>query len=217
MSALSQLWQRAAAHRLITTVCLVGLLALISGAVALGTSNNTTSVPPGPTSPTATTIESSDLTAFGILRREQTATDHVPSSAEVVFSGASGANLALARRAEGLTEGEAYVVPGKGSVCLIAGEGAGCTTNAAAAAGKLVLVSGGDKSPGTETIAVLVPDGVSTVSAHLSDGSAQSVAVHENVYLARISGSVTATSFTGPSGPTTDSIAGPPPGITAGG
>ncbi|MGA2454561.1 MAG: hypothetical protein ABSG93_13670 [Solirubrobacteraceae bacterium] len=214
MNFLSQLRRKLAAHRLVAVACVAGLVVLVCGAIALGTTDSSTDVPPEATGSVATTIESSDLGSFEILRRSQTAADTVLPQDEVAFSGASGANLALARRVQGLSEGDAWVVPGKGSVCLIANGSASCTTNSAAADGKLVLISGSDKSPGVETVAGVVPDGVGTVSAHLSDGSSQSLAVHENVYLARVSGSVTGTSFNGPNGSATNTVAGPPADVT---
>lgn len=151
-------------------------------------------------------LEPSVPAAFAILRRPITKADHVPKADQVTFSGASGANVQLARRARGLTAGIGWVVPGRDDICIITASetnqhqgGAGCTGDAAAIAGKLWLQGTTPTAPGMEFVAGLVPDGVPSVTLHLTTGSTMVVPVYENMYALELRGSV-ASVETGTSG-----------------
>jgi hypothetical protein len=163
-------------------------------------------VPPRPGGALALTPDPADTAAFAILRRPQTATDQVPLELPIGLSGASGANLGLARHASGAGGAEAWVVPGRGSMCLISawpanrGGGASCQPNTAAIAGRLEVSSGSRRAPGTDFIAGLVPDGVSSITVNLPGGRTDTARVRENVYLIAVSGTPESVTFTGTHG-----------------
>jgi hypothetical protein len=187
---------------------IVLLLAGAGGASIAGSGKpNPEPAPPLAGSVLASGSDAHDLAQFAILRRGQTEADRIPPQSPVALSGASGANLGLARRAQGFGEQRAWIVPGRGTLCLIAqwparrAGGANCVPNTAAAAGQLVVVSGTQSAPGFEFVAGLVPDGVNVVSIHLRGRGVTSAAVHEGVYMAAIAGSAAALTFTGPHGP----------------
>ena len=190
---------------------LMSSLALAGGvALAAGGSPNAGPVPPGEGTALATTPGSADLAAFGILRREGTSTDAFSPRSPVALSGASGANLALARRAVGFTSGEAWVVPGKGAVCLVAESttgpngGAACGEDSQVTLGRLMQIAHSATAPGMQFVSGLVPDGVGSVSVHLADGTVDVLPVHENVYMGEVHGTVSSVSFSGPNGPVTN-------------
>jgi hypothetical protein len=104
------------------------------------------------------TVDGTDAATFSLLDRPLSASDAVPAieSGEVKgtpFVGSFGANLALSREATGFSTGGAWVVPGDGSVCLIADPsyspgvssaaglsgGATCQFDADAVSGQLTL------------------------------------------------------------------------------
>jgi hypothetical protein len=185
---------------------LVVLLAGVGAAIATSGRNSPGPVPPRPGAVIASAPDPADLASFGILRRPQAAEDQVPLGLPVALSGASGANLQLARRAPSHGDGQAWVVPGRGSMCLISSwpaehsGGANCVPDAAARGGELVTESASGSAPGSEFIAGLVPDGVGTVTVQLAGGATLTLTVRENVYIAAISGDVAAVSFVGPRG-----------------
>ena len=192
---------------------LAGIVLLLAGAggasIAGNGKPNPEPAPPLAGGVLASGTDAHDLAQFAILRREQTEADQIPPQSPVALSGASGANLALARRAQGFGEQRAWIVPGRGTLCLIAqwparhAGGANCVPDASAAAGQLVVVSGTQGAPGFEFIAGLVPDGVSVVSVHLRGRGISTAAVHEGLYMAAIAGSAAAVTFAGPHGPVT--------------
>jgi hypothetical protein len=200
---------RGAVHRR-SRWLLAGFALLIAGAggaaIAGGGRPNPEPAPPRAGALLANGADSRDLAAFAILRRQQSESDQIPTQSPVALSGASGANLGLARRAQGLGEDRAWVVPGKGTVCLIAewprrhAGGANCVPDAAAAAGALVGASGTASAPGIEFIAGLVPDGVQTVSFHLRGRGVTSAAVREGVYMIALAGSASSVTYAGPHG-----------------
>lgn len=163
--------------------------------------------------PLATTVDPADAQTFAVLDRAVSMQDAVPAVEDDGLTGGSftqdfGANLGLARAVAGLPAGAAWVVPGNGSVCLIADAsygstaapdgGAMCSADATAAGGYLEFTTG---HMGTDSsVAGLVPNGVDAVQIQLADGSQQSVAVHDNVYLASLSEDLVAVSFTLPDG-----------------
>jgi hypothetical protein len=209
-------WTRHRSIRRRSAAVLAGLLgasAAVSGlALAVGGGPGAP-VPPtqfaaGQRAALATTPSAAGLGTLGVLRRAQTTADAVPSGVtagltEGVFSGAFGANVALARRVGGLTAGSAWVVPGDGSVCLIAASagdpngGATCASSAIVAAGGLEMEAGTHRAPGVVFVAGVAPDGVSQVTLHLSGGASQTLTVRDNVYMAEVHGAVAATTFAG--------------------
>jgi len=64
------------------------------------------------------------------------------------------------------------------------------------------LLGGGIDHPGVYHITGLVPDGVNTVQLHLADGTADTLTVTENVYMADITVGITSTTFSLPDGTT---------------
>jgi len=191
------------------------ILALVVGVAlaASGPSSVPVAVTNVPVAPTAS-VDSADLAAFGILRRAQAVTDQVPQKEAMTFAGPSGANLELARRVQGLNTGSAWVFPGRGSVCLMANGAGSCIQDSAAAAGELIDLSGNAAEPGVELLSGMAPDGVSHVSVHLSSGATETLVVHDNVYTDSVHGTVTSVTLDGPSGSTTVTVQGPPPGVT---
>jgi len=201
--------------------------AALAGGIALADTTNGGGVVPsnaeyaaGQRAQLAKSIASEQATALGILSRAQTPTDAIPQSGVTPLVDGSfidryGANVALARRADGLTAGAAWVVPGTGAVCLLSASslnsegspipgmpgGGVCTTTASVTAGTTYVVSGSRNDPGVEFLAGIVPDGVGSVTVSLADGTTLGIAVHENVYTAAIHGSISEVRFTGPNGP----------------
>jgi hypothetical protein len=189
---------------------LAGIVLLLAGAggaaIAGGGKPDPEPAPPLAGGVLASGADARDLAQFAILRRAPGEADQIPPQSPVALSGSSGANLGLARRAQGFGAQRAWVVPGRGTLCLIAqwparhGGGANCVPDASAAAGELVVVSGTTGARGFEFVAGLVPDGVSVVSVHLRGRGVTTAAVHEGVYMAAIAGSAAAVTFTGPHG-----------------
>lgn len=163
----------------------------------------------------AQTVDAADASSFGVLARPVAASDSVPSIESAglgdgSFAGVFGGNLALARQASGFDAGGAWVVPGAGSVCLIADPtytagvtttahllgGAVCAGDRAAIAGEMEFTGyAATKNPGHTTIAGLVSDGVMAVSVSLKDGTVQTLPVHDNVYMANLNGTPAAIAF----------------------
>jgi hypothetical protein len=187
------------------------VLALAAGAAgALGLSSAAPG--PGPVPPLAEAgpvraIEPSLSSQFALLRRSQSAADVVPGSIPVVLSQASGANLALARRVQGESGTEAWLIPGRGSACILARQaeldlgGAVCTSAGAAREGALNVQSANQAAPGWELVAGVVPDRAAQVTLHMSSGATAVVDVRENLYLAIVKGAVTAITGAGSAGP----------------
>jgi hypothetical protein len=201
---------------------LAGIVLLLAGAggaaIAGGGRPNPEPAPPRAGAVLANGADARDLSAFAILRRPPAESDQIPAQSPVALSGASGANLGLARRAQGLGEGRAWVVPGNGTVCLIAEwpqrhtGGANCVPDAAALAGQLVGASGTASAPGIEFIAGLVPDGVGAVTLHLRGRAVTSAPVHEGVYMIALAGSASSITYAGPHGQVRIEGVGLPPG-----
>jgi hypothetical protein len=127
--------------------------------------------------------------AFAILRRPATTTDALPASMlPEPFVRIYGANPALARRVQGLPKDvQAWLVPGNGSLCVVADGGASCGPDAALIKYGLAVESGSGTGP--QSIAGVVPDGVSSVTITLADGRAQDATVVDNGYAATARGS----------------------------
>jgi hypothetical protein len=173
--------------------------ALLVGGAAIAATIQTpppSNTPPGAGEPRAVLPDASAQTALGILQRPAASTDGIPPTDRVGFSGHSGANPDLARKANGLNGSSAWVVPGRGSICLIADStittltSAGCNPDSSALAGELMLQSTATELPGVDYVAGLVPDGVKQVALELTDKQTVIVPVHENVYAEEIHGYV---------------------------
>jgi hypothetical protein len=198
-----------ASRRVALAAASLTALLCVSGGVGLAVSDE--SSPSGPVPPTSEAPPASSTAAalaesVALMRRSRTASDAIPASPPVVFSQASGANLELARRVAGDQGAEAWVVPGSGSTCILARlqqyriGGAVRTTTTGARMGELDVQSASSLLPGAELVAGLVPDGVSSVTMELADGTMLSASVHENVYLALIHGAVISMSALTPQG-----------------
>lgn len=180
-----------------------------------------------------TAAQSADL---GVLRRPRTASDlllpydayaatHSPMAAD-------GVNPQLSRRAEGFSEGGAWLIPGNGTICLTASNApairqalqtmpagsstpgaprriagasgnTACATDSQANAGWSAGTAGTAERPSVISTAGIVPDGVNTVTVDLASHGEITLPVHENVYMAELHGWPTSVSFTGPHGPVT--------------
>jgi hypothetical protein len=157
------------------------------------------------------TVDAAEAAAFSVLRQPLTAADAMPSAESTSLSdssvvGALGGNLSLARDAQAPNAvGTAWIVPGDGAVCMIpygyatngAGIGGGsCTDDAAATSGQLQTISGSVRAPGIALVSGLVPDGVSSVTLHLADGSTDVLSVNDNIYMGQVSQALASTTFT---------------------
>jgi len=186
--------------------------------------------------PPAAAITPAQGADLGILRRPRVASDALlpwdAFSATHTPMAANGVNPSLSRRAEGFPSGAAWVIPGNGTICLIAdnaqglemvseqlapgsttpspapripgaGGATGCTTDSSAAKGWSAGTSGTRESPGMIFTAGIVPDGVAAVTVSVTGRGSLSLPVHENVYMAEVHGWPSSVSFTGPAGPVT--------------
>lgn len=143
--------------------------------------------PFGPARRQITAIPAAEAAHFAIFRRPLTPSDHLPSgradpfaNAHSLVVGRIGANPALGRRVV-TSQGNVWVIPGNGAICLWNG-GGGCASVAASIAGK--NLSWTSNSAGGTLIDGLAPDGVTRVAILLANGSVDEVAVHDNVYAA---------------------------------
>jgi hypothetical protein len=185
---------------LLVGAVLVGGIGIASGA----TGTSPSSQPPfSEARNLATGPDAASVAAFSIMRRPRTSGDDLSSRVIGGLSIASGANMALSRRAYGFADGEAWVIPGIGNVCLWAESttasngGATCSGDATATAGHVMFQATSPSAPGKVFIAGLVPDGVSSVTATLVDNTSVVLPVHENVYMQEIGGKVQSVSVGG--------------------
>lgn len=170
---------------------------------------------------------------LGILRRERTAVDALPTwdayAATHSPMAGNGVNPLLSRRARGFSEGGAWLIPGKGTICLETANAAGvrqalqtmpagasaprenghvrgalgntaCATNAEANEGFSAGTAGSAQDPGVVATAGIIPDGVESVTVTLSGGGEVKLPVHENVYMSEVRGWPASVSFLGPRG-----------------
>ncbi len=203
---------------------LVALVCVVGGGIALAESGGSGSpVSPdewvaGKRAVPETRIAPVQLAHLSILRRARVPSDVVDARdvsvlSHSTFTGASGANFSLSRRARGFATGAAWVIPAAGGVCIIADQrltpdgqpvlgsngAAGCEPNDAITEGRLLSSSGTAREPDVTFVAGLVPDGVQAITATLTDGTAQSIPVHDNIYMGVLHGSAQL-SFDGPNG-----------------
>ena len=171
--------------------------------------------------------------SLAILRRPRVAVDALPAYYSQVLTNTpaagQGANVALARRAYGFSNGAAgWVIPANdGAICLVAANaqalreisepttehihvpGANDDVQCEAAATVITgwpLAYGSDgTTPGMNFTAGIVPDGVSQVSVGVTDGTITTFPVHDNVWMGEVPGQPDSEHFNGPSGPVTAS------------
>ena len=200
-----------ARHRLFLGATIVALLVVTAAAIAAaatlsnGSASSPASYEAGVRAVLPTQAAANQVAALSILGRAQTAADAVPA-ADVphapTFTGLAGANVSLARNVHGVAGAEAWVVPGAGTVCLITDPGgATCQGEPTVLEGHMYLVGASAETPAYESVAGLVPNGVSRVSLVLEDGALAQLPVHENVYMASVKGRVSSIRFTGANGP----------------
>jgi|HubBroStandDraft_6_1064221.scaffolds.fasta_scaffold325411_2 hypothetical protein len=201
---------------LVLAIVLVGASASVGGLALAGTFSQTAEDPQAWVNGQRVALEQAippDQSAdLAILRRPRVASDALSAQqvSELTNSptAANGPNPALSREAQGLTGGSAWVIPGDGMICFeydatAAGGGGTCQPNASITNNDWPVMTGGSGSGGMTSVAGLVPDGVSQVALKLGDGSTETVAVHENVYLATVNGGVASVTYTGPNGTVT--------------
>jgi hypothetical protein len=159
----------------------VGGLAVVGGA-GIGVAQGDPAAPivSANTQARVTAIGADQASAFGILRRDQRASDAIATNAKGPF----GANLTLARRVTG-DAGDVRVVPANDDYLCLRGEDSvgsvwTCTPTDVAEAGRLVLSL---RTPGSSSVPVygVVPDGVKSVTLTDATGT-RALAVDNNVY-----------------------------------
>jgi hypothetical protein len=214
--------------RISAGVALVALVAASAGIAeasgVLGTAQPT-NINSDQRAPLAQAADPTDLAMLGILRRAQQPGDALPMSA--ISAGpddpaerSDGANGALARKVSFGAIGDAWVIPADGGLCLqstgyvngaVAFGGGGCDTDADGHPPYIQGLSGGIRAPGIYLITGLVPDGVSDVQFHFTDGSVDTVPVDQNVYMAEVRSGLTSTTFTNADGTVTTLPGATPP------
>jgi hypothetical protein len=75
------------------------------------------------------------------------------------------------------------VIPGNGTISLIAGGGGSCESDQLAAEGYLAYFGNSRDTPGRTAVSGMVPDGVTSVTIKNTSGVTVTVPVHDNVYL----------------------------------
>jgi hypothetical protein len=227
-------------RRLLVGIALLCISGTVGGLALAGTFDGQRISPQqwvdGQRVPQAAAITPAQGADLGILRRPRVASDALlpwdAFTATHTPMAANGVNPLLSRRAEGFTSGAAWLIPGNGTICLIAdnaqglemaseqlapgsttpapiarvpraGGATGCTTPSNAAKGWSAGTSGTRESPGMIFTAGIVPDGVAAVTVSVTRRASLSLPVHENVYMAEIHGWPSSVSFTGPAGPVT--------------
>ena len=148
-----------------------------------------------------------------ILRRPRVASDALPqadiSDYTASPTAANGPNVALSRSAQGFSGGDdAWLVPGNGMICFNyddpgAGGGGSCGPDAFVNEGRMLLFGGYTAAHPLEAVGGVVPDGVTQVTLETTQGTTITVPVHENVYIATLSGMFASMTFQGPNGPVT--------------
>jgi hypothetical protein len=195
-------WPMVKRHsRISAAVAFVALAAASAGladaAGVLGTAQPT-SPNTNQVAPLAQAPDPTDLAMLGILRRPQQPGDALPTEADRTqdpVARSTGENPALARKVSFGAIGDAWVIPADGGVCLQS-QGAGCNTDADGHPPYIQTLGYRASDPGIYHVTGLVPDGVSSVDLHLTDGTVDTVTVQQNVYMANISSAITSTTFT---------------------
>jgi hypothetical protein len=195
-------WQLVKQHSRISAAVAFAALAAASAGLADASGLLGTAQPTSPNTdqvaPLAQAPDPTDLAMLGILRRPQQPGDALPAEADRTqdpIARSTGENPALAREVSFGALGDAWVIPADGGVCLQS-QGAGCDNDVDGHPPYIQLLSGGIDHPGVYHITGLVPDGVSSVTLHLADGTDDVVAVQQNVYMADVRSGTTSTTFT---------------------
>lgn len=140
---------------------------------------------------TVTSTPANVAAQFSVLTQGQTPSGVSGASAPSQEFGTFSANLALARQVQAAdVEERVYdpmlVVPGANSICLVHrfDMSGTCVSLADAMAGKSVTWAAclPGLEPGQVRVTGLVPDGVSTVTLQLSDGTQQTASPADNFY-----------------------------------
>lgn len=156
----------------------------------------------------ATAVPQVDVQALSVLSRPRTEADVIPAGIAPTFSAASGANVDLSHKVE-TPNGNAWLVPGTSSLCLVADGGAVCAPAESAAEGDLAQEGGiggagsvklSEINSAPKEVSGVVPNSVETVTVHLVNGGTSTLTVHENVYMGVVKGAVSTVTFTGPNG-----------------
>jgi hypothetical protein len=126
---------------------------------------------------------------------------------------AAGGNLALARVVS-TAAGQMTIVPGNGSVCMLAPGLGGC--GAVSDMGQIGFAMVGktaDDPQGTQRLAGVVPDDVQSIEATLSDGTVVPIAIQNNAFATLLNGSVSTLTYQTTTGPVTQSFGASPDAI----
>jgi hypothetical protein len=160
------------------------LAAVAAVATGAGGTPATQSQAPERGQPPVAGVEPDQAAAFSVLRRGRSSSDELPSAAAAAIArgpqGDLGANPGLARRAGTSTAAELYVVPARGSLCLVTGDGAmACNRSQAARDGYVLSLR--ETGPGVIGLAGMVPDGVGSVRV-MGAGNDVEVATEANTW-----------------------------------
>lgn len=172
------------------------VVAIVAGAVAAAGGDDRT--PPTATSPAAATAAPGP-DAFAVFRRPAGPADRMPAAIrEQLAPATAGAAIDFdgARAVAAAGTGAVWAIPGPTQICLaqpdpIDGFAVTCASVQRALQGGLWVGLNG--LPGQEAgdvgLAILVPDGVASVTAVATDGTRQAIAVDDNVAFADLSAS----------------------------
>lgn len=167
-------------------------------AVAIASVATVTQADPSAPSDSAPAAPSSaaalDASSLHVFRRAEQPGDALPAGVRTMLTPTAereGVTLDQARAVAAIGTSSVWVVPGAKDVCVaipdpVDGYGVNCKSYARAAAGELwvALVGGADQSVGDARMALVVPDGVASVTAVASDGTRRELAVSDNVAVA---------------------------------
>jgi hypothetical protein len=238
---------RTLSRPLVVAAALVGVSGSLGGLALAGTFNTGTISPQAWVSGQRVTPEAAptpDQTAnLAILQQPASANDALPAYYAQVLTntplgGAEGVNVSLARRADGLPDGEAaWVMPANdGLICLVAANAQALQQASEPASVPPVHIAGaadavtcqsdttvttgwplgyghglGDP-PGENFTGGIVPNGVSQITIGVAGGATTTFPVYDNVWMGYVPGAPASESFTSPSGPVTTTWApGPNP------
>jgi hypothetical protein len=186
-------------QKLLLPLATLAAAGIVAGGVAVA---GESAAPPQDTPPLAISstgyaspVQSADdnqRRSFGILRRTRTSKDELTGEgARIVATGAQpavAANPDLSQNALTTPSGATvWVVPGNGSLCLVSSAGTDmCNTTEAGQAGYVA----GVEPVGLSGYRVqgMAPDGVTSTTLELADGTTQRTDVQANVYAFEIPG-----------------------------
>lgn len=174
----------------VLTVAAVGA---ISAGVALSAGSTGVPVQKPPPAPLAQATNPTIASQLAVLSRPATAEDKLPEGIEGnpvhwLQEEQVGANGGLARRVASSKHGPIYLIPSAQGVCVLATDGPPNICSSAAElekgeAQEAILCS--PSIPNTEVeIAGLLPDGTTNADAVLADGSATSLSLEGNTFVA---------------------------------